>query len=102
MSNQNTGGSATVDLQVGGSPLKFSGRGYHDASWSSGSFGSFVGAWYFGGGEVGPYRISYLLMTAINSSNPVNIGSLAMDGDIVQQQCSVAGTKQSDFNTVTP
>ena len=102
MTNQNPGGETTVDLEFEGAPLKFTGRGYHDAVFASSSFESFAESWYFAGGEIGPYRMSCLLVSAINSSNAVNTGYLSNDGDIVQNQCSVYGTRKTDFNTITP
>ncbi|KAA1476926.1 hypothetical protein DENSPDRAFT_562068 [Dentipellis sp. KUC8613] len=96
------GGEATVDIVYNGSPLKFTGAGYHDANWAPQPLNDIVTTWYFGSGRVGPYEFSYVSATPINSTLVLNTGYISRNGVVLQNQCSVEGKKSRDVSIVTP
>ena len=97
------GGKATVNLIVNGSPLQFTGLGYHDANWAPVPLNKIVTSWYFGSAQIGPYDFSYTWAQTIgNNSRALNTGFLSRDGVILQNQCSVDKTKTKDISIVTP
>jgi len=91
------GGRATVSLMVDGSPLTFTGTGYHDQNFidSNDLFANVISQWFFGTAQVGPYVFSYLEATSFNSNTTLTTGFLARDGVILQNQCSFAPTAAS-------
>lgn len=95
-----------VDVVVDGVPLQFTGDGYHDGNWAPVALNDIVSTWYFGQGQVGPYDFSYVYATpaSTNSPSPLTLttGYLSIDGTILQNQCSVEGTKTTDISTITP
>jgi len=96
------GGRATVDMVIDGSPLKINGFGYHDANWSPQPINALVSTWQFGSAQAGPYDLSYISVTPVNSTKILNTGFLSRNGVILQNQCSLQGTKSNDHSIVTP
>ncbi|KAI0264216.1 hypothetical protein BC834DRAFT_924739 [Gloeopeniophorella convolvens] len=96
------GGTASVSAMVDGSPLVFEGSGYHDANWAPVPLNEAVSTWYFGSAQVGPYDLSFVSATALGSSRPLNTGYLSSSGTVLQNQCSVEGTKSVDISKLTP
>jgi hypothetical protein len=96
------GGIADVDLTINGTQLKFTGNGYHDQNWMPLALNQFISSWYFGFAEVGPYTLSYVSVIPVNSTVVFNTGYLATDQAVLQNQCSVNGTKTTDIAVVQP
>lgn len=89
-------------MTLDGAKLAFSGLGYHDANWAPGPLNAAVSTWFFGSAQVGPYDLSYIAVTPANSTRVLNTGFLARDGVVLQNQCSLAGTKMADHSVITP
>ena len=87
---------------VNGTKLQFTGKGYHDANWAPQALNEAVSSWYFGSAQVGPYDLSYISVTPINSSKILNTGYLSRNGVVLQNQCSLDGTKTNDHSIITP
>ena len=96
------GGPAEVSLTVNGTKFSFTGTGYHDANWLPEPLNAAVTSWYFLNAAVGPYDMSAVLVQAVNSTLQLGTGFLAKDGVILQNQCSVVGTRDTDISTATP
>ncbi|KAF5393884.1 hypothetical protein D9757_000285 [Collybiopsis confluens] len=96
------GGIADVDVTINGTRLAFSGNGYHDQNFMSLALNEFISSWYFGFAEVGPYTFSYVSATPVNSSIVFNTGYLATDQAVLQNQCSINGTKTTDISLIQP
>ncbi|KAJ6535116.1 hypothetical protein B0H19DRAFT_1271765 [Mycena capillaripes] len=96
--------ASTVGLVVGGTPLAFSGAGYHDKvrkilsrhqipssippphlnrNWSDQPFTENVASWYWGHGRLGPYSIVWFDFLAVNGteyhSGPSHFGRRERD-----------------------
>ncbi|ORY18248.1 hypothetical protein BCR34DRAFT_596470 [Clohesyomyces aquaticus] len=56
-SNILPGAHATVSLTLRGSPISFTGVGYHDKNWGDVPFASIVQNWYWGHAHLGPYTL---------------------------------------------
>ncbi|KAI0824026.1 hypothetical protein BC628DRAFT_1323523, partial [Trametes gibbosa] len=96
------GGSAKVAVVLSGTPLVFSGKGYHDANWMPRPIDAFMDDWYFLDAQVGPYDLSAVFSAITGSTRDFNTGFLEHAGTILQNQCSLAGTRTKDFVTITP
>jgi hypothetical protein len=97
-----TGGQSVVDLTIGGSKLQFTGQGYHDANWSPQPINSAVESWFFGSATIGEYDLSYISITPSNSTKILTTGYLSRNGVVLQNQCSLQGTKANDHSVITP
>ncbi|KAH8078740.1 hypothetical protein BXZ70DRAFT_1012718 [Cristinia sonorae] len=97
------GSAAKVDLTVKGAPLKFVGNGYHDHNFTPLPINALVSSWYCGNARVGPYDMSFVLVKPRdNSTNILTTGYLSRNGVVLQNQCSINGTKSRDFSLTTP
>lgn len=96
------GAVSSVDMTINGTQLKFTGQGYHDANWSPQPINTAVSSWYFGTATVGPYDLSYISVTPTNSTKILNTGYLSRNGVVLQNQCSLDGTKTNDHSIITP
>jgi len=96
------GGGSDVDMLIKGTRLQFHGLGYHDANWSPQPLNAAVSTWYFGQAQVGEYDLSYISVTPTNSTKILNTGYLSRGGIVLQNQCSLDGTKQNDRSIITP
>ncbi|GBE84143.1 hypothetical protein SCP_0601210 [Sparassis crispa] len=96
------GGRAVVDLLIDGTPLQFTGNGYHDHNFSPAPVFGYASQWYWVQAQLGPYLVAGVVMQAINSTNLANTGYLSESGVVLQNQCSFQGSRTVDFNTVTP
>ncbi|TCD68463.1 hypothetical protein EIP91_010749 [Steccherinum ochraceum] len=98
------GGNAQVAVKIGDTQLSFTGAGYHDANWAPAPLNKIVSSWSFGSAQVGPYDLSYVLAQPLGSSNPrvLNTGYLSRNGVVLQNQCSVNGTKTKDMSLIKP
>nr|GAT51922.1 predicted protein [Mycena chlorophos] len=96
------GAVSEVDMTINGSPLKFTGQGYHDANWAPVPLNAVVDTWYFGTATVGDYDLSYISVAPVNSTKVLNTGYLSHKGVVLQNQCSLDGTKTTDHSVVTP
>ncbi|GBE84145.1 hypothetical protein SCP_0601230 [Sparassis crispa] len=96
------GGQAVVDLLIDGTPLQFIGNGYHDHNFSPAAIFGYASQWQWLQAQVGPYVLTGAIMQAINSTLIANTGYLAESGVVVQNQCSLVGSRRVDFNSVTP
>ncbi|KAJ4472174.1 hypothetical protein J3R30DRAFT_3407663 [Lentinula aciculospora] len=96
------GGTADVDITINGTQLQFTGNGYHDQNWMPLALNEFISSWYFGFAEIGPYTLSYVSATPLNSSVVFNTGYLATDQAVLQNQCSVNGSKTTDISIIQP
>ncbi|KAJ3776624.1 hypothetical protein FB446DRAFT_273736 [Lentinula raphanica] len=96
------GGSVDVDVTINGTRLQFTGNGYHDQNWMPLALNEFISSWYFGFAEIGPYTLSYVSATPLNSSITFNTGYLATDQAVLQNQCSVAGSRTTDVSIIRP
>ncbi|KAJ4492852.1 hypothetical protein C8J55DRAFT_418707 [Lentinula edodes] len=96
------GGTVNVDVRINGTRLQFTGNGYHDQNWMPLALNEFISSWYFGFAEVGPYTLSYVSAAPLDSSIVFNTGYLATDNAVLQNQCSVDGSKTTDISIIRP
>ncbi|RPD54042.1 hypothetical protein L227DRAFT_604267 [Lentinus tigrinus ALCF2SS1-6] len=96
------GGSASVDVTLDGTRFKFHGQGYHDANWMPQPIDKFIDDWYFLDAQVGPFDLSAVWAKISGATREFTTGFLQRDGVILQNQCSVLGSKTDDFVTITP
>lgn len=89
-------------MTINGTQLQFTGLGYHDANWSPQPLNAAVSSWYFGSATVGEYDLSYISVTPTNSTKILNTGYLSRNGIVLQNQCSLQGTKKNDHSVITP
>ena len=89
-------------MTINGTQLVFSGFGYHDANWSPVPLNDAVSTWFFGSAQIGPYDLSYISVTPTNSTKVLNTGYLSRHGVVLQNQCSLNGTKSNDLSIITP
>jgi hypothetical protein len=96
-------GDATIDLEIHGSPLKGTAVGYHDHNWTSQPLDTFAYTWLTGQGSCVPFDLSYLEVQARGSprSNDITNGFLAYNGQFLQNECSLYGSKKNDYSTIT-
>lgn len=91
-----------MDLTINGSKLQFSGNGYHDANWSPQPINAAVDTWFFGSAQIGPYDLSYISITPTNSQKILTTGYLSHNGVVLENQCSLQGSKTKDISVITP
>ncbi|KAI0656575.1 hypothetical protein C8Q70DRAFT_1056491 [Cubamyces menziesii] len=96
------GGDATVDVVLSGSPLTITGKGYHDANWMPQPIDKFMDDWYFLDAQVGPFDLSAVYAAITGSTKDFNTGFLEHSGTILQNQCSLQGSRKDDFVSITP
>ncbi|KAJ7318403.1 hypothetical protein DFH08DRAFT_892483 [Mycena albidolilacea] len=80
--------NASVDLVVGGVPLKFGGSGYADKNWSDIPFTSRVASWYWGHARLGPYSLVWFDYLDLAGAEHVSV-YLARDNKIVGASCAL-------------
>ncbi|KAL1938713.1 hypothetical protein VTO73DRAFT_11316 [Trametes versicolor] len=96
------GGAARVSVSLGGSDLSFSGVGYHDQNWMPAAIDGFMDDWYFLDAQVGPYDLSAVFAAITGSTRDFNTGFLEHAGTVLQNQCSLQGSRTQDLVTITP
>ncbi|KZT00073.1 uncharacterized protein LAESUDRAFT_764941 [Laetiporus sulphureus 93-53] len=95
------GGTAHVNLSIDGTAFDIIGNGYHDANWSPVPLNEVVSSWYFLQAQVGPFDMSGILAVPLNSTRNLSTGYLSESGVILQNQCSLAGSRTTDFSNIT-
>ncbi|KAF7291120.1 hypothetical protein MIND_01255100 [Mycena indigotica] len=96
------GAVSEVDMKINGARLRFTGQGYHDANWAPAPLNTAVDSWFFGTASVGDYDLSYISVSPSNSTRTLNTGYLAHKGIVLQNQCSLEGTKSKDRSVIKP
>ncbi|KAI0329354.1 hypothetical protein GY45DRAFT_1371657 [Cubamyces sp. BRFM 1775] len=96
------GGAALVDVTLGGDRLQFAGQGYHDANWMPQPIDAFMDDWYFFDAQVGPFDLSAVYAAITGATRQFTTGFLEQSGAILQNQCSVQGSREADFVAITP
>ncbi|OQV07084.1 hypothetical protein CLAIMM_11568 [Cladophialophora immunda] len=91
---------AEVNVNVLGTPLKFSGNGYHDKNWGDVPFISTLNSWYWGHGTFGDYNIVFFDMLDPNNEEKVG-GYVLKDGEVVGSTCTT-GLKVRPVGTPYP
>ncbi|KAJ5358465.1 Tyrosinase family protein asqI [Penicillium cataractarum] len=78
---------ATVDLDVNGTSLTFSGSGYHDQNWGQAAFMDGLTQWFWGHSNIGEYSLVFFYhideQLKVKSS-----GYLAKNGNLIVSGCS--------------
>ncbi|KAH9950183.1 hypothetical protein B0H21DRAFT_706391 [Amylocystis lapponica] len=100
--NAISGSSASVNFVVNGEPLAFSGHGYHDGKFGTQPLNTFVDSWYWLNAQVGPYDVVVSRQLPTNATRELTTGYLARSGVVLQNQCSIQGTRGQDASTLTP
>ncbi|KAI8973066.1 hypothetical protein BD414DRAFT_517715 [Trametes punicea] len=101
-STSQPGGPVQVDVNLSGSKLQFTGQGYHDANWMPEPIDAFIADWYFLDAQVGPYDLSAVRAALTGTTRVFNTGFLEQSGTILQNQCSVQGSRTTDAVAITP
>ncbi|KAJ3796366.1 hypothetical protein GGU11DRAFT_809821 [Lentinula aff. detonsa] len=78
---------ATVQLEINGQNISFTGSGYHDMNWGDIPFENAVSTWHWGHGRLGPYSLVWFDGTS-QDGTPYTSGYVSMNGAIVDTQCS--------------
>jgi len=87
---------ATVNFNVNGTKLAFSGTGYHDKNWGSVPFFEAVSSWYWGHAHLGPYSIVWF--DALDYANTEYVSAyLAKDGQLVSSSCNKGSVTARPF-----
>ncbi|MCJ1473861.1 hypothetical protein MMC13_002514 [Lambiella insularis] len=93
--------AATVELDVNGTSVNFSGVGYHDKNWGITPFQNNVGSWYWGHGRLGPYSIVWYDALTPTGAEYVS-GYVACDGKILGAVCSNVSVRPTGANATYP
>ncbi|EXJ70151.1 uncharacterized protein A1O5_06219 [Cladophialophora psammophila CBS 110553] len=91
----------TVDLNLGGEHVSFTGTGYHDKNWGAKRLPSTVTSWYWGHGRVGPYSLVWFDAIAIDGDEYIS-GYLAKNGTVVSSGCSGILVRPTRVNSEYP
>ncbi|KAJ3810481.1 hypothetical protein EV368DRAFT_73417 [Lentinula lateritia] len=78
---------ATIQLEINGQNVSFTGSGYHDMNWGDIPFTDAVGTWHWGHGRLGPYSLVWFDGTS-QDGTPYASGYVSMNGVIIGAQCS--------------
>lgn len=78
---------ATVSLSVAGTPLEFTGRGYHDKNWGTAPFSQVVQSWYWGHAYLGPYSIVWFDAQSRDGSEYFS-SYITENGKVLKTSCS--------------
>ncbi|TKA81672.1 hypothetical protein B0A55_01332 [Friedmanniomyces simplex] len=81
---------ASVDLQINGTALSFSGPGYHDKNCGDQPFLNSTASWYWGRGRLGPYSIVWFDARSLVDGEEYFSAYVARGGRMVGGGC-VAG-----------
>ncbi|GIJ90990.1 hypothetical protein Asppvi_009955 [Aspergillus pseudoviridinutans] len=94
--------NASVSVDIGGTWFNLTGRGYHDHNWAPESLDTYIYTWLFGAGSCGPFDLGYVEVQPLNSTRKDDVvqGTLAYEGQILQTECNLYGTRSSSIVTV--
>lgn len=79
--------NASVNLNVNGTALSFTGYGYHDKNWGDVPFTDAVQSWYWGHGRLGPYSIVWF--DALDTSGAEHTSGYVTKGaTVLESSCA--------------
>ncbi|KAF7791461.1 hypothetical protein EIP86_002477 [Pleurotus ostreatoroseus] len=93
--------NATVNLNINGTSLQFSGAGYHDKNWASQPVHTTASAWYWGHARLGPFSIVWFDFVSPDGSELVS-SYVAKEGKILSSTCANATVRPVGTNAVFP
>ncbi|GJD04765.1 Hydroxyneurosporene synthase [Colletotrichum higginsianum IMI 349063] len=77
---------ATADFAIAGSPLRFTGNGYHDKNWAATIFSDTFNTWYWGHARLGPYSLVWF--DVVTKDGREHFSSwITKDGELFTQSC---------------
>lgn len=78
--------NGTVNLSIGGEPLRFEGLGYHDKKWGVKPLNQTLDTWYWGHARLGPY--SFVWFDALTKGGKEYVSSwISYNGTTMFQSC---------------
>ncbi|KAF5364721.1 hypothetical protein D9757_012491 [Collybiopsis confluens] len=80
---------ATVQLEINGQNITFTGSGYHDINWGDIPFTDAVGTWHWGHGRLGPYSLVWFSSTSTDGT-PYTSGYVSQNGTLLGTTCTVS------------
>ncbi|KAF8061717.1 hypothetical protein FPV67DRAFT_293612 [Lyophyllum atratum] len=95
-------GPSTVDMVIGGKPVKFQGAGYKDSNWGPNAMNDFVKSWYVLIAQVGPWSFVTFSGTPTTGTNYINSAHLSYKGEFLTSQCNIIGERTTDISVIRP
>ncbi|KIK64196.1 hypothetical protein GYMLUDRAFT_40485 [Collybiopsis luxurians FD-317 M1] len=89
---------ATVQLEINGQNITFTGFGYHDMNWGDIPFTAAVGTWHWGHGRLGPYSLVWFSGTSADGTSYTS-GYVAQNGAILGTTCSTSAVSVTPTST---
>ncbi|TLD08112.1 hypothetical protein PspLS_12127 [Pyricularia sp. CBS 133598] len=77
---------ATVDFTIHGTPVRFTGLGYHDKNWGDLPHIDAFNTWYWGHARLGPYSLVWFDTLSTNGKEYFS-SWITKDGQVVTQSC---------------
>lgn len=78
--------NATVNISIGGEPLRFEGLGYHDKKWGVKPLSQTLDTWYLGHARLGPYSLVWF--DALDKHGKEHLSAwISSDGTTMFQSC---------------
>lgn len=93
--------NALADFTINGTPIQFTGPGYHDKNWGVQPFGANVDSWYWGHGRLGPYSLVWFDIVGADGNEYVS-SYAALDGTIIASSCSGIKVRPTGQNSQYP
>ncbi|KAI0698493.1 hypothetical protein BC835DRAFT_1334444 [Cytidiella melzeri] len=78
---------AKVNLNVSGTPVEYSGHGYHDKNWGSVPERDTLRSWYWGRASLGPYSVVWFDYIDLEGNEGAS-GYVSQDGKILTSTCA--------------
>ncbi|KAH8809378.1 hypothetical protein F5884DRAFT_753863 [Xylogone sp. PMI_703] len=86
--------TATVNLNINGENVTWSGHGYHDKNWGTKPIDQYINTWLFGLGTCGPFHLGIVEAQPIGSprSDDFVSGYIAFGSEVLQSKCATFST----------
>jgi len=93
--------TAAVNFILDGTPIVYTGVGYHDSNWGDRSWTADLGNWYWGHAHFGPYSIVWFDMMDITGVEH-QLGYVAKNGVAIANSCGAMAVRPTGANSAYP